>query len=303
MRPITILQLIVVYAFIMAPVCVKAQQSDSITSPVWDTLAGELPDLVKNNGRPYYIAADIIVPPGKTVTIEPGTVLLFHTFTGLQIHGVLLARGSENSPILFSSENDGRHGGLAGLEPAPYDWNGITIDEDALGTSFYYCTIAYSLFGINTLCGQIHLRRCSFPQNAKSEYTVQGYRQIVGDSPYSWGDHQKAVSQATTIASPPDITTSTTSVRKGNVGLRIVGIGLLTAGSAIGVWKTIDYLASRKRFDELNASGNRENLQNPSIVEDWNTAQTTVNRDSALMVGGFALAVLGAIGIGFSFAW
>jgi hypothetical protein len=291
MRQIWLQVVLTVWAGIMFPVSSHARQPAPIATPVWDTLSGELPEVVKNNGRPYFVAADIIVPPGKIVVIEPGTVLLFHTFAGLQVHGTLLARGRENAPILFSSENDAGHGGLANTAPAPYDWNGITIYENALGTLFYSCDVTYSLFGINSLCGQICLRSCRFSRNGRADYTVLGESQTITAAPFSWGEP---------TAAGIDKAHSRALARK--VGLRIGGIGLLAAGGVVGVWKTLDYRTSRDRFDAFDAI-NHENLKNPSIVHDWDSAHTAVNRDRALMIGGYALAVIGAGGIGFSFVW
>jgi hypothetical protein len=284
----------------LAPSGLNAQQTDSISTPAWDTLAGELPELVINNGKPYFVAADIIVPPGKTVVIEPGTILLFHTFTGLQVHGVLLARGSEEAPILFSSENDAAQGGLASPDPAPYDWNGITLYENALGTTFSHCSVTYSLFGINSLCDQVFLKNCRFNHNGKSDFTAMGERQNVGESPFSWGE-QAEEAQPAVVAASVDTVHSRTVGRK--VGLRIVCIGLLGVGAAGGALEYSNYRASRARFDALNATDNRENLKNPSIIEEWNAAQKALSRDRGLMIGGVALAALGAIGFGISFVW
>jgi hypothetical protein len=292
MRLITVLIVLAGCVSLIAPRCIHAQEPASVATPLWDTLAGELPAIVKNTGRPYFVAADIIVPPGKTVVIEPGTILLFHTFSGLQVHGVLLARGRENAPILFSSENDGSHGGLTNPAPAPYDWNGITIYENALGTSFFFCNVTYSLFGINSLCSQICLKSCRFSQNGKAEFTVLGERQSVADAPFSWGEQ---------TAAGVDKVHSRALAQK--LVLRIGGFGLLAAGGAVGVWKTMDYPASRDKFNKLNDTASYINKKNPAIINEWNTAKTTVNRNSALMIGGYALAVIGAIGIGFSFAW
>src|SRR5665647_3097029 len=64
-------------------------------------LAGDLPKTVTADKSPYLVVADLFVPTGKTVVIEPGTVFLFKNFTGLHVRGTLIAKGTSIRPVVF----------------------------------------------------------------------------------------------------------------------------------------------------------------------------------------------------------
>lgn len=57
---------------------------------------------------PWHITSDITVPNGVTLTIEPGTILLFDQATGIVVQqgGRLLAEGNEQKRILLDSSPD-----------------------------------------------------------------------------------------------------------------------------------------------------------------------------------------------------
>jgi len=62
---------------------------------------------------PYKISGDIFVPNGQTLTIEPGTDVVFTGHYQFNVHGRLLAVGTQDSMITFSAEN--REAGWNGL--------------------------------------------------------------------------------------------------------------------------------------------------------------------------------------------
>ncbi|MDI6839604.1 MAG: alpha/beta fold hydrolase [bacterium] len=68
------------------------------------------------------IGGELIVPADKTLTIEPGTTVRFaagiEPLTGLSVEGRLNAMGTEDSPIMFTSD---------AAIPKADDWQGITF--------------------------------------------------------------------------------------------------------------------------------------------------------------------------------
>jgi hypothetical protein len=254
-------------------------------------LSGELPDVVPASGSPYLVTADIVIPPGRTVTIEPGVFLLFRNFTGVQVHGTLIAVGTKESPIAFSSEHDQRHGSQSVQAPAPYDWNGITVTENALGTKFEFCRIGYSLYGINSLTEYVTIIDCVFNKNGKSDVTIKGTKQeVAAKVPYSY----KPLGDAPVLAGAE-------GPSGGKIALRTTGIAVLVVGVAVGVWKTIDFMDSDEQYSVLSNTADETNLRNPSIVEDWQEAQDTRNTDLTLMIVGYGAGVLGAAAVGVTF--
>jgi len=84
---------------------------------------------------------------GVTLTIEPGVVIKFNSERSLQIDGEIIARGTENNTIIFTSNQ---------LIPGPGDWGYITFSDSSIdansdidgnyisGSILEYCTFEYA---------------------------------------------------------------------------------------------------------------------------------------------------------------
>ena len=136
-----------IICMLIIPINIAGQEKKTV-SGAFDTLGGPLPKILKAQAKPYYVIADIEVPANRVVTIEPGVVILFKNFTGLHVSGKLIAEGTKNQPIIFTSENDKKYNPSSVLMPNPYDWNGIYIHDGAFGSILTHCTISYTVYGI-----------------------------------------------------------------------------------------------------------------------------------------------------------
>jgi parallel beta-helix repeat protein len=86
----TILSLALMTPALAAPLSVETTIPGGNVSGTWDSA-----------GSPYLIEADITVPSGATLTIEPGVEVLFQGWYSLTVNGTLIADGTESAPILF----------------------------------------------------------------------------------------------------------------------------------------------------------------------------------------------------------
>ena len=69
---------------------------------------------------PYFVSAPLIVPAGKTLTLQPGTKVFFAHGASLAVNGQIRAEGTAQQPLRF------------GLRPSASGlWNGIRIDNSA----------------------------------------------------------------------------------------------------------------------------------------------------------------------------
>jgi len=63
----------------------------------------------------YDIDETIIVPPGLTLAIAPGTELRFGVGASLISYSAIIARGTEQAPIIFTAQNKWRKWGVVGV--------------------------------------------------------------------------------------------------------------------------------------------------------------------------------------------
>jgi parallel beta-helix repeat protein len=79
------------------------------------------------NDRIYVINKETGIPVGQTLTIEPGTVVRFEGRYSLYVGGTLIADGSADQPIHFTSNKP---------NPAPSDWVSILFSDTSTSASF-----------------------------------------------------------------------------------------------------------------------------------------------------------------------
>lgn len=97
---------------------------------------------------PYLVVGNVRIMSGVTLTIEAGVVVKFESKQAIQIDGTILARGTESSPIIFTSSHPA---------PAPEDYwayiffsnssTDATFDVDGnytVGSILEYCIIEYA---------------------------------------------------------------------------------------------------------------------------------------------------------------
>ncbi|MDD5032549.1 MAG: right-handed parallel beta-helix repeat-containing protein [Candidatus Pacebacteria bacterium] len=108
--------------------------------------------VLKKSESPYFIDGTVInVSASATLTIEPGVVIKFHNDAGLKIDGKILAQGTENDKIVFTSIMDDEYGGdTNGADatttlPYPGSWFGVVVSETApAGSIFDYAILRYA---------------------------------------------------------------------------------------------------------------------------------------------------------------
>ncbi len=89
---------------------------------------------LRNHGIPYSFSGSCNLLDGGTVTIEPGTDLWFDDGTGFNVYGALIAEGSEENPITFTTSM---------TAPGPGGWRGLYFENCDSGTSLDYCEVTY----------------------------------------------------------------------------------------------------------------------------------------------------------------
>jgi hypothetical protein len=267
-----------------------------VAGRVFDTLSGPLPDVVKSSGRPFLVVGDIEVAVGKTVTIGAGTILLFKNFTGLHVIGRLIVEGTKDAPVIFTSENDRSVNHATNLFPNPYDWNGIYIHSDAVGSSFAYCKVEYSVYGIVSETKFIKLNPVVLQFNGKSNLVIEGKEQQVTDKPYRYVLSTKDVAAE---GVPVKILTDPLAPRRN--ALRYGGIVLGMAASVAAVYYGLQWNRDQTNLNAISTDAW------PAIYQyngnDWLSRRNKRNNDMYITAACGVVALLGYIGFGWSFAF
>jgi hypothetical protein len=275
-------------------------------------LSGELSGTLTAD-NPYLVVGDIYVPPGSSVTIQAGAMILFSEFTGLHVQGTIYAKGTEALPILFTSQHDSSVVSTSTVPPAPFDWNGIDIYESAIGSELFYCNIRYSVYGIRSQTDYCKINSSVFDNNGKSDFSIKDVRkEVTPGVPFSYSPLQDTrinVSTETDINATPEIIPEkpedVTTKNHASTRKQILRYAGLAVGAGCGAYSAVSYFSkyqpAREDLRQLSELDEEEMRSNTSA--DWNEAKD--RRDSSLIhtVSGAAGAVLGLLSFSLSFAF
>lgn len=114
-----------------------------VTPQTWsDPFAGKITqNLTLGTSSPSVveILQPMLITSNATLTVLPGTTVRMSPGAGITVEqGRLLASGTALDPIVFTSSQD-----VAGQEPNPGDWSGITLGAGATGSTLRHVFIQY----------------------------------------------------------------------------------------------------------------------------------------------------------------
>jgi hypothetical protein len=104
----------------------------------------------------YHATADVIVPAGGTLEIEPGVTIEFDRNVALVVNGTLESQGENNNYIWLTSS-----------QPESYFWKGM---ENILGDSKFnlgYTKIDYGTSALSALGGIVTVNKCFISYNER----------------------------------------------------------------------------------------------------------------------------------------
>ncbi len=259
-------------------------------------IAGDLPGVVFAGKYPYVVTDDLFIPPGKSVNIEAGAVFLFKNFTGIQVLGKLVVKGEPGKPVVFTSVNDKAYNLHESPPAAPYDWNGINIHEDGIGTRISHAIIGYSVDGISSMTPFVKIDTCKFFQNGRASFSVEGEKREVGAEPYSYSvDLRKDAYKPKPLAIMRD-----PLAPKRNI-LRYSGVAVAAGGCALSVAGLMRLSESSQTLEHLSRIDDANLRENSS--DQWVEARDEENSDIATTIAGLALLLVGGTGITLSFTF
>jgi|GEM_PF-1660003 len=263
---------------------------------LYDTIAGDLAPFVPAGSRPYLVAGDIYVAAGKTVTIEPGAIFLFKNFTGLQVQGRLSAKATNDRPLIFTSENDRQYNRHDSPDAAPYDWNGVHIHKEGIGTEMEHCMIQYAVDGIVSDTRFIRLSSCILKNNGRTNLSIEGIEHEVGNEPY---EYTLTVKDAKLDGVALSVLSDPLALRRSIT--RYTGIALAAGGAVVGIIFSSNYRDAARKLDRLS-SRDPVNLATHSSA-DWERSFEEKKTYAAATAAGWGCTALGTICLLWSFSF
>ncbi|MEK7117775.1 MAG: right-handed parallel beta-helix repeat-containing protein, partial [Patescibacteria group bacterium] len=125
------------------------------------------------SSSPYIIDSSFLILAGVTLTIEPGVVVKAK-ITGLEgpnIRGTLVARGTNEAPIIFTSFNDSEAG----------EWQGLYFKEGSVG-DFEHIILRYSGYGGYGYGNFVGIENDGGALNIKNSHIHDNYKIL-----FDWG--------------------------------------------------------------------------------------------------------------------
>lgn len=97
--------------------------------------------------RPYIIYDSLVVAPGVTLTLGPGTRLHFHSDASLDVNGTLLSLGTPELPVEMIGDRMGKVVGRVDYEIMSGQWGGVYFAPTSTGNKMEYTSIRNSTWG------------------------------------------------------------------------------------------------------------------------------------------------------------
>ena len=137
----------------------------------------------RRTASPIVLTDTTTVKPGATLTIEPGMAVEFLLGARLVVEGALVARGTADQPIRFTSAE--------AKKPTFFDGEGILFTDasDDAHSVLDHCILEYQRHGVACTAAAPSLRNCTFTRNGTAgllategaALTLEGCRFISND--------------------------------------------------------------------------------------------------------------------------
>ena len=115
---------------------------------------------------PYLVRDALVVKPGATLTMKPGTVIWFRSL-GLIVRGKLQILGTEKNPVRLSSLGQ-------------TSWKGIFLDGSRGKNKINYCAISNAEFGFRASKSNVSIQNSQFQDNVWGIVMEESSAEISG---------------------------------------------------------------------------------------------------------------------------
>ena len=252
---------------------------------------------------PYIIDSYIGIEAGVTLTIQEGVVVKFKEFTSIDVQGSLVAEGTDQEQIIFTSYSDDEYGGDTNgdgdaSEPYPGEWLSISLPSNSGTSIFGHCIFRYggSVLEIGALDVYNHSANIS---NVEFNNCSLGLN-VSTSAPISLSDLNFRDNESGLINTSQSTVSVKNSSFVNNSGGGVVNFSPLEMDATFNYWGIEDYLLGNDNdtsnlesiIDEIDNSFYGKVLYFPMLSPPLTIESITPNK-STLASGGATVSILG----------
>lgn len=116
---------------------------------------------------PYQVFDSLVVLPGATLTLEPGTTLHFHDKAYLRVEGTLLSRGETDRPVTMRGDRTGNVVADITFDIMASQWDGVHFAPESRGNRLTHTEVRNTVAGvIADSLSQVDFHNCRLRNSA-----------------------------------------------------------------------------------------------------------------------------------------
>jgi len=199
---------------------------------------------------PFVLSGDLAVYPNATLAIEPGVEVRFGGEFSLFINGTLLADGTNDEMIKFTSNKQ---------DPGAGDWEGIVFASTQT-SSLTHCIIEYGVNGTMVASGSLNVQYSKVNWNSQNGIVIMNGSVVIENSEIANNSMSGIL-----VSGTNQVTVRKNSIMSNHDGITLLGDSILnlsidqnniSSGSQSGILLGADYYGSTAIIDNT-LSANR----------------------------------------------